>query len=106
MAKYLVLGSYTPEGLKGLQKDKASGRRDATRQAVESVGGKVEAYYFAFGEHDTVSILDLPDNVAAAAVSGAVSTAGLVRTQTIPLLTVEEVDKALGTTVRYRPPGH
>ena len=106
MAKYLVLGSYTPEGLKGLQKDKASGRREATRQAVESVGGKVEAYYYSFGEHDTVCIFDFPDNVAAAAVSGSVSMAGLVRTQTIPLLTVEEIDKALVAAVSYRAPGH
>ena len=105
MAKYLVLGCYTPEGLKGLQKDKASGRREATRQAVESLGGKVEAYYYAFGEHDTVCIFDFPDNVAAAAFSGAVSAAGLVRTHVIPLLTVEEADKALGVAVNYRAPG-
>lgn len=105
MAKYLVLGTYTSEGLKGLQKDKGSGRRDATRQAVESLGGKIEAYYYGFGEHDTVCIFDFPDNVAAAAFSGAVSMAGLIRTQTIPLLTVEEVDKALGAAVNYRAPG-
>ncbi len=105
MAKYLVLGSYTSEGLNGLKKDKASGRREATRQAVESLGGRIEAYYYAFGEHDTVCIFDFPDNSAAAAFSGAVSMAGLIRTQTIPLLTVEEVDKALGTDVSYRAPG-
>ncbi len=105
MAKYLVLGSYTPEGLKGLKKDKASGRREATRQAVESLGGKVEAYYYAFGAHDTVCIFDFPDAVAAAAFSEAVSMAGLVRTQTIPLLTVEEADKALVAAVSYRAPG-
>ncbi len=105
MPKYLVLGSYTAEGLQGLQKDRASGRRDATRQAVESLGGKVEAYYYAFGEHDTVSIFDFPDNVAASAFSLAVSKIGLVRTQTIPLLTVEEGDKALDATVKYRAPG-
>ena len=105
MAKYLVLGSYTPEGLKGFRKDKASGRREATRQAVESLGGKVEAHYYAFGEHDAVSIFDFPDNAAAAAFAVAVSAAGLVRTQTIPLLTVEEADKALGTAVNYRAPG-
>jgi uncharacterized protein with GYD domain len=105
MPKYLVLASYTPEGLKGLQKDKASGRREATRQAVESLGGKVEAYYYAFGEHDTVSIFDFPDNVAASAFSLAVSKIGLVRTRTIPLLTVEESDKALDAAVKYRAPG-
>ena len=65
MAKYLITASYSGEGLKGLQKDKATGRREAVRQAVESVGGRLEAYYFAFGEDDVVSIVDLPSNIAA-----------------------------------------
>ncbi len=106
MAKYLILASYNPEGLKGLQKDKASGRLAATRHAVESLGGKTEAYYCAFGAYDVVHIVELPDNVAASAFSLAVSATGLVHTQTIPLLTVEEADKAIGTSVKYRAPGH
>jgi uncharacterized protein with GYD domain len=102
MAKYLITASYSADGLKGLQKDKASGRRDAVRQACESVGGKLEAYYFAFGENDVISIVDLPDNVAASALSLAVSATGIVRTRTTTLLTVEEVDKSLAATVRFR----
>jgi len=105
MAKYLITASYSADGLKGLQKDKASGRRDAVRQACESVGGKLEAYYFAFGEDDVISIVDLPDNVAASALSLAVSATGIVRTRTTTLLTVEEVDKALAATVRFRRAG-
>jgi uncharacterized protein with GYD domain len=105
MPKYLILSSYSAEGLKGVQKDKGSGRREATREAVESLGGKLEAYYYAFGEHDTACIMDFPDNVSATAFSLAISSTGLVRTQTIPLLTAEEADKALGTTVKYRRPG-
>lgn len=105
MPKYLIYASYNAEGLKGLQKDKASGRREAVRQACESVGGKLEAYYFAFGEHDVLSIVDLPDNVAASAVSLAVSANGSLRTQTTVLLTVEEVDRALATDVGYHAPG-
>jgi uncharacterized protein with GYD domain len=101
MAKYLITASYNAEGLRGLQKDRGTGRREAVRQAVESVGGRLEAYYFAFGEDDVVSIVDLPGNVAASALSLAVSAAGRVRTRTTTLLTAEEVDQALGTTVRY-----
>src|SRR6266536_1433404 len=63
MAKFLITASYTSDGLKGLQKDKASGRRDAVRQACESVGGKLECMYYAFGDDDVVIIADLPDNV-------------------------------------------
>ena len=101
MAKYLITASYSAEGLRGLKNDRATGRREAVRQAVESVGGRLEAYYFAFGEDDVVSIVDLPGNVAASALSLAVSATGRVRTRTTPLLTAEEVDQALATTVSY-----
>jgi uncharacterized protein with GYD domain len=105
MAKYMTHASYSADGLKGLQKDKASGRRDAVRQACESVGGKLECMYFAFGEDDVVIIADLPDNVSASALSLAASASGLVRTRTTVLLTVEETDKALATTIKYRGAG-
>ena len=82
MAKYLITASYTAEGMRGLQKDKASGRRNAVREACESIGGKLEAFYFAFGEDDVVTIVDLPDNVAASAMSLAASATGLIRTRT------------------------
>src|SRR5437763_5082516 len=105
MAKYLITASYSAAGMKGLQKDKASGRRDAVRQACESVGGRLEAFYFAFGEEDVVTIVDLPDNAAASAMSLAASATGLIRTRTTPLLTVEEVDKSLATAVKFRGAG-
>ena len=105
MPKYLIQASYTAEGLKGLQKDKASGRKAAVSQAVEGLGGRIDAIYYAFGDHDAVLILDLPDNVSASAFSLAVSASGFVRTKTTPLLTVEETDKALQKSVTYRAPG-
>ena len=105
MAKYLVHASYSPAGIKGLQKDKASGRHTAVRQLVESVGGKLECMYYALGEDDVVIIADLPDNVAASAISLTVSAAGLVRTRTTALMTIEETDKALAMNVGYRKPG-
>ena len=106
MAKYMVTASYSADGLKGLYKDKASGRREAVRQALESVGGKLESAYYALGEYDVVIIADLPDNVAASALSLAASATGLVRTRTTALLTVEETDKALATTVKFRGAGN
>ena len=63
MAKYLITASYSAVGLKGLQKDKASGRQDAVRQACESMGGRLEAFYLAFGEDDVVTIVDLPETL-------------------------------------------
>jgi uncharacterized protein with GYD domain len=105
MPKYMIHASYSPEGLRGLQKDKASGRRDAVRQALESVGGRLECVYYAFGQDDVVIIADLPDNVVVSALSLTVSAVGLVKTRTTPLMTVEEVDKSLATKVNYRKPG-
>jgi uncharacterized protein with GYD domain len=105
MPKYLITGSYTAEGLRGLQKDKASGRRQAVTAAVEGLGGKVEGTYYAFGQHDVYVIVDIPDNASMAAIGIAVSAAGLVRAHTTALLTVDEVDQALAKSVNYRPPG-
>jgi uncharacterized protein with GYD domain len=101
----MIQASYTAEGLKGVQKDKASGRKAAVSKAIEALGGRIECLYYAFGDDDVVLICDLRDNVTASALSLAVSASGLVRTKTTPLLTIEETDQALKTAVDYRPPG-
>jgi uncharacterized protein with GYD domain len=105
MPKYLIEGTYTPEGLKGLAKDKASGRKAAVQAALKSVKGKIESFHFAFGSYDFLVIVDLPDNITAAALSLAVGTSGMVRHKTIPLLTIDEVDQALALPTKYRAPG-
>ncbi len=105
MAKYLVHAAYTAEGLQGLQREKASGRRDAIAKLMEGAGGKLDALYFSLGEDDVVAVVDFPDIVGVAAVAIAASAAGLVRTRTTALMTVEEVDRALAKSVSYRPPG-
>jgi len=105
MPKYLCLASYTAEGLKGLAKDKGSGRRSALSKAVESLGGKVEAFYYALGKHDVAVILDVPNNASAAALSVTIGASGVASLRTVPLLTVEEMDQGLTKAVSYRPPG-
>ncbi|MGA2717204.1 MAG: GYD domain-containing protein [Bryobacteraceae bacterium] len=105
MPKYLIQGHYTPEGLKGLAKDKASGRKAALQAAMKNIKGKVESFYFALGADDTVLIVEAPDNIAAAALSLTVGLTGLVSVRTTPLLTVDEVDQALALPSKYRGPG-
>jgi len=105
MAKYLVTGSYTADGLKGLLKEGGSGRRKAVETAVKSMGGNLEAYYFSFGEHDVVSIVEVPDNVTAAALAIGISSTGTVGTRTTVLLTAEEVDEATRKTLSFRAAG-
>lgn len=105
MPKFLVEASYTAEGMRGLIKDKASGRKNAVEKALTSVGGKLESFYFAFGERDAVILCDLPDNISAAGLSIAVAASGMVESQITPLLTIEEVDKALAKSVTFIVPG-
>jgi uncharacterized protein with GYD domain len=106
MPKYLIQGSYSVEGHKGLLKSGGTARRDVVSKAMESVGGRVDSFYFTFGSDDFVVIAEGPDNVSAAALSLAVSATGAVQNlRTTVLLTPEDVDRATKMTVSYRPPG-
>ena len=105
MPKYLVQGSYSVEGAKGLLKDGGTKRRAMVQALMENLGGRVESFYYAFGDADAYIVVDGPDNVTAAAVSMAVNASGAVNTKTTVLLTAEEIDQAITKSVNYRPPG-
>lgn len=107
MPKYLMHGSYTLEGVRGLLKEGGSSRRAHFQQIIENLGGKVESFYFAFGMDDTYGIVDLPDNVSSAAISLALNAGGGIRESVIVLITPEEVDQATkkAASVKYRAPG-
>ena len=105
MAAYLVQFTYTEQGLKGLLKEGGSKRREATEQLVKSLGGKLVAYYFGFGEYDGFAIIEGVDNVDAAAAALIVGASGAVKTKTTVLLTPEEVDRATKKSGTYRAPG-
>jgi len=105
MPKYLSITSYTAEGLKGLLKDGGTKRKQAMERLAESLGGKLEAFYYAFGDDDLFAIWDMPDNVTVAAVSLMVNASGTANAKVTVLLTPEEVDQATKKTVEYSPPG-
>jgi uncharacterized protein with GYD domain len=105
MPKYLIEASYTREGVGGVQSKGGSSRRDAVADTAKSLGGQLEAFYFAFGDHDAVVIVDLPDNEAAAATALSVNAAGGATVKTTVLLTPEQVDDAAKRSVDYRRPG-
>lgn len=105
MSKFLFEASYTTDGIKGVQSAGGSSRRDAVAQVAESVGGKLESFYFAFGEQDAYVVVELPDNESAAAVALTVNASGAVTVKTVVLLTPEEVDDAAKRSVDYKPPG-
>lgn len=105
MPKYLIQANYVGEGLKGLLKEGGSGRRAAVEKLFGSVGGRVEAFYYAFGDTDLFVIADVPDNVTAAALSLIINAAGSATAKVTVLLTAEEIDAAAKKTPAYRPPG-
>jgi uncharacterized protein with GYD domain len=105
MAKFLVTGSYTAEGTRGLLAEGATSRRATVTQVIESLGGNVEAFYYGFGEDDVYVVVDAPSNAEAAAVSLAVAASGAVKLKTTVLLTPEEVEQAAKLSVPYRAPG-
>jgi uncharacterized protein with GYD domain len=106
VAKYMLKASYSVDGMKGVLKEGGSGRARAVEQLVASAGGKMEAFYFAFGGDDAYVIADLPDNTSAAAVAATIGAAGSVSSfETVVLLTPAEIDAAAKKRVNYRPPG-
>ncbi len=105
MAKFLVVASYTDAGIKGVIAKGGTARREAIEKMATDLGGQVESFHFGFGDGDAFVIVDLPDNVTAAAVGLAVGASGMATTRTTVLLTPEEVDRAAATSVNYAPPG-
>ena len=105
MPKFLWQASYTSEGVRGVLKDGGTARRAAIEKLVEGLGGRLEAFYFAFGSDDVVVIADLPDQRKAAAVGLTVNAQGRTQLKTTVLLTPEDIDEAAKTSVDYRPPG-
>lgn len=105
MSKYLIQENYVGEGVKGLLKEGGSSRRATVEKGFKSLGGTVEAFYYAFGETDVYIIADVPDNVSMAAIALTVNATGTVIVKTTVLLTPEEVDEAVKKSPSHRPPG-
>ena len=105
MPVYLLRGSYTREGYRGLVNEGGSGRREAAEQALASVDGRLEAFYFALGADDFLIIAELPDSPTTVAVSLAGKLSGAFDINATALLTPEEMDVAVSRSVDFRPPG-
>jgi uncharacterized protein with GYD domain len=106
MQKYLFYGSYTPEGYKGLLVEGGSARIGAAKQALQSVGGSLEAFYYSNGEQDFYIIVNLPNNISSMAITLAGNVSGTFSIRSVALLTPEEMDAAVKMRVDFRPPGH
>jgi uncharacterized protein with GYD domain len=105
MTKYLFEANYVGEGIKGLMREGGTKRRDALTDALKSVGGSLECFYYAFGDTDVLGVFDVPDPASAAALSLMINSSGKVDVRLKPLLTVEDIDEAAKKTPSYRAPG-
>ncbi len=105
MAKYLYHGTYTDKGLQGLMKEGGSKRVEVTKRAIESLGGTMESYHFAFGCNDFYIVVDIPDHASAVAGLMIANASGVVRVNTTVLLSPAEIDAAVQKTVDWTPPG-
>jgi uncharacterized protein with GYD domain len=107
MGRYLFQATYSAEGIKGVLKEGGTARRSAVEGALKSLGGKLEAFYYGFGETDVYVLVDGIDNTTAAAFAMGVAQAGtLSSVKTTVLMTPEEIDAAGKKTMSYRAPGH
>lgn len=105
MPTFLIKATYTAEGTRGLLKDGGTGRKDAIGALIESRGGEMKGFYYAFGDDDLYILATLPSNSDLAAVSLAINSTAGARVKVQTLMDAEEIDEAVHKAVRYRPPG-
>jgi uncharacterized protein with GYD domain len=101
----MVVASYSAEGIKGVLREGGSKRRETVAEMVSNLGGKLEAFYYAFGHDDVYSIVDLPDNATAAAFALHIAASGTIDVRVVVLLTPQDIDEAAKMKMWFRPPG-
>jgi uncharacterized protein with GYD domain len=102
--RYLIRAAFTVDGMKNLQKQSATGFKAGVAKFFESVGGKLESWYFDYGDSTAYGFVDYPDEIAAAAAQASVNAAGFARVTYRPVLSAEDTDKALAKSIVARPP--
>jgi uncharacterized protein with GYD domain len=102
--KYFFSATFTVDGMRNLQKQSATGFKAGVGKFFESVGGKLESWYFDYAEGAAYGFVDYPDELAAATAQATVNAAGFARVIYKPVLSAEDADKALAKSKATRPP--
>jgi uncharacterized protein with GYD domain len=105
MPRYLFIVNYSAQGAKALMSAGGSARRTAVEKTVSDLGGRLESFDFAFGADDAYTLMELPDERAAAALALTVSGTGVAHVRTVVLLRPEDLDAASQLRPEYSPPG-
>jgi uncharacterized protein with GYD domain len=102
--RYLFRAAFTIDGVRNLQKQSATGFKAGVAKFFESAGGKLESWYFDYGETTAYGFVDYPDEIAAATAQASVNAGGFAHVTYRPVLSAEDTDKALSKSVAIRPP--
>ena len=105
MPKYLIKARLSTEGVRGTMADGGTARRAAVASAIGSVGGTLEAFYYAFGDVDAYVIVDMPSEASMVAAAATVAASGTGSITTEVLIEPSTVDEAKDVQTDYRPPG-
>lgn len=105
MPNYLIEASYSTEGVGGVADKGGTARREAVEKLIGAAGGKLECFYFAFGDADVYAIAELPSDEAAAGVALSINRSGSTKIRTIVLLTPAQIDAAASSAPTYTRPG-
>jgi uncharacterized protein with GYD domain len=101
--RFLVIATYSQQGARAVMAGGGTARRSVFEHAVLDLEGRLESFHFALGDADVYAVVDLPDTVAAAALSLSISAGGVAAVNTVVLLTPEEVDRAAQLHPDYGP---
>jgi uncharacterized protein with GYD domain len=105
MARFMFKVRYTKDGMQGVMKEGAVGRRTFIEKMASEMGGSIASFDFAFGDTDVYAITEMPDQITAASVATAIAASGAVSIETVVLLSAEDVDQAIAKHAPYRAPG-
>ena len=105
MPTFLFRAKLASEGVAGVLAEGGSARREAVSEAITTLGGTLEAFYFAFGDEDVIILAELPDSETAAGFAMETTSSGRVAVSTTVLLTAEQVDRAREKKSGWRSPG-
>ena len=105
MGTYLLEADYVGPGIAGLIREGGSRRRAAVAELFKSMGGSLESFYYAFGEHDVFTIGELPDDATAMALALQINASGAASCRVTVLVMPEALDQSVKKGGRYRAPG-
>jgi len=102
--KYLFVAAFTVDGIKNLQKQSATGFKAGVAKFFESVGGKLESWYYDYSDNTAYGFVDYPNEIAAATAQASVNAGGFAHVTYKPVISAEDADKALARSMATRPP--